>query len=1176
MKINWTNKNGTTWKPLMKLFLIMRLSFIITLCCFLEVSASTYSQNTKLDIKIKDANIKEIFEVIKNQSEFTFVYNVDDIEEIDKISCDFSGSTVEEVLDHCLEGTKMTYKVRDKVIIITPGEKVKIIPIKPDKQPQKKTITGKVTDNEGKPIPGVSIVVKGTTIGITSDIDGNFNLEIPDDAKFLTFSFVGLRSQEIEIAGKLQIDVVLEEDFYGLEEVVAVGYGTQKKVNVTGSVASISNENISNRPIPKMDEVLRGVTPNLNVSLSRNGGEPGASSNWNIRGVGSLSGSSAPLILVDGVEMNINNVDPSTVENISVLKDASASAIYGARAPFGVILITTKKGQNNGDVSVQYNNNFAFGSPIGLGHLENSMIYATVFNQASVNAGKTPIYDEDYLARIQGYLDGTYTLEYDAEHPPSYIWGGRRVGNANYDWPHEWVKDYKMDQKHNINLSGGTKKTQYYVSMGYFDQKGFLKYADDGYKRVNFLVNLNSKINDWMSFNVSSKFTNTNTDYLIGITTVDREYFWSSIYEWAPMTPKYNENGSIGNPWIRALQSSGRIKTKSNDFLITVGTELEPVKGWVTNVAYTYDIVQSFREDTPKPVSVELATGGYGNVGKPNATYSSSHVYVPYSLLNVVTSYEKSFKNHYFKILAGYEQEEKFFASMFGAGGILITDEVPSISTSLGTTTVDDTKYDWATQGIFGRLNYNYKEIYLIEFSARYNGSSRFAPESRWGFFPSGSVGYQVSKENFWEPIQPFVNSLKLRASYGSLGNQNVSSYLYIPTMPIHSQTPWILGGQRPLYSQVPSLISEDLTWETITTANFGVDAGFLDSRLNLGFDYFIRNTSNMFGPAETLPFTLGATPSKSNNAEMETKGFELILSWKNMVSSDLSYDVQLSLGDARSKIIKYRNEEGRIQSWYDGKEMGELWGFQTVGIIQTQEQADAMPDQSAIYHRWGSGDMQYKDVNGDGVITKGNMTFEDHGDAVVIGNVTPRYNLGVSGGVNWKNFDLSMQWFGVLKRDYHPALYDKTFQGLSSSWANSGILKGSRTLDYWRPEDETNMLGPNTDSYFPKPYFNAGDYDKNLKNQSRYVLNAAFMRLKFLQLGYTVPKSLSKKIFIENARVYVSGENLLTIKSLPDAMDPESSLHQPKQVKGMEWAEGGGGFYPMARTFSVGLNLTF
>lgn len=1154
-----------------KILLKMKLLTVLMLSAFAVSAGNIYSQQTKFNLELNNTTMRVVFQQIEDNSEFVLLYNEKVVDVDRKVNVNAKNVTVETVLEQTLNGTNNAYKIYDRQIVILENEHAKIPLIINSKtvQPQSKTVKGTVTDVNGERIPGVSIVVKGTTIGVTTDGNGDYSLDIPSKSEFLVFSFVGMKSQIVSIVDKEEVSVVLEDETFGVDEVIVVGYGTQKKVNVTGAVSSVSMKDLENRPLPNVGEVLRGVSPNLNISLGAFGGEPGATPEWNIRGMGSISGNDAPLILVDGVEMNINNLDPGNIESVSVLKDASASAIYGARAPFGVVLITTKKGNKNGKMQVQYNNNFTFGTTLGVGHLENSLTYATAYNQASVNAGSPPIYNDEYLARIKGYIDGTYLTEYDPENPPHNIWAGRRVGNANYDWPSEWLKPVKVDQRHSINISGGDDKTQYYLSLGFYDEDGYYSTGYDDYKRYDLMANFNTKVTDWLSFNLSTKFANSNTDHPHGITTVERRYIWLSLYSWSPLTPKYNINGSISNPWLRSMESSGRIKTKSNDFLVTAGTEIEPVEGWKTNIAYTYNVTSSNVESNPKPVWVELGTGGFGNVGKPIASYEASFSTSPYSLISAITSYEMSFGNHYIKALVGYEQEQKFYSSLYGAGGQLISEEVPSISTSLGASMVDDTKWDWATQGIFGRINYNYKEKYLLEVSARYNGSSRFAPDSRWGFFPSASAGYQISKENFWLPIKSYVNSLKVRASYGSLGNQNVSRYLYIASVPVKSETPWLIGGERPPYAFTPNLISDDLTWETITTTNIGLDAGFLKNRLELNFDWFKRTTTNMFGPAETLPYTLGTSTPKANNAELETKGFELILSWKDRISSDFSYNAQISLGDAKSTILKYRNDNGFINSWYAGKNVGELWGYETEGIIQTQEEAESMADQSAIYSRWGPGDIRYKDLNGDKKITNGGRTLDDHGDLKVIGNTSPRYNLGISGGFNWKGFDFSMQWYGNLKRDYHPAYNNKTFNGITHTWSNSGIIKGSPTLDYWRPADETNMFGPNTDAYFPKPYFSSETY-KNVEIQSKYVLNAAYLRLKNIQVGYTIPGHISEKVYLQNARIYVSGQNLITIKSLPKSIDPESVIDAATGYTDS------GGFYPMSRSFSVGLNLTF
>jgi TonB-linked SusC/RagA family outer membrane protein len=639
------------------------------------------------------------------------------------------------------------------------------------------------------------------------------------------------------------------------------------------------------------------------------------------------------------------------------------------------------------------------------------------------------------------------------------------------------------------------------------------------------------------------------------------------VFYFGPNNPRYNPDGSVANSIIRYLESSGRDKTNENDLLVTLGAEIEPVKGWKTNFSYNYNVTESNEGKVSLPVWVALGNGGLGNVGKPNSAYEATLAHSHYSLANIVSSYERILGDHYIKVLAGYEQEERIFTSLYGRKENLISESVPSISTALGASTLTDSKYDWATQGVFGRINYNFKEKYLLEFSARYNGSSRFDPDSRWGFFPSASAGYQISKENFWQTLKPYINQLKIRGSYGSLGNQNVANYLYIPTINVNAETPWIINNARPPYAQTPAIISDNLTWETITMANIGVDATFLDNRLGLTFDVFSRKTTDMFGPQVTLPYTLGTGTPTANNASLSTKGFELILNWNDRIGSEFSYNAQISIGDNQTKILQYRNESGFIDNWYNGKKYGEIWGFVTDGLIQTVD--EKIPDQTALYPKWGPGDMKYMDLNGDGKITEGNRTLANHGDLKVIANSTPRYNVGIVAGFNYKGLDFTMNWSGSLKQDYLPGFAVSTFWGLTTSWGSSAVFKGSPVLDYWRPANETNILGPNTDAYFPKPYF-SNETLKNVKSQSKYVLNAAYLRLRNIQLGYTLPGNISRKAAIQKARVFVSGGNLVTLKSLPKNIDPEQT------IIGERGYNNNGSFYPMSASLTIGVNLTF
>lgn len=1136
---------------------IMQMMVILVLGVSSAHATST-SSHPEMDININDATLAEFFEEIQLHSEFVFFYKDDILKDDMKISINLKNASIDKILQNAFLNTNLIYKISDRQVVVKKLSKKAAVTNSKDIQ-ETIIVSGTITETgSGMPIAGVNMMEKGTKNGTMTDFDGNYSIKVAKNA-ILKVSYIGYATQEVDVKGRNEIDIVLETDTAALDEVVIVGYGTQKKQNLTGAVATISGDELSNQALPNVGAALAGISPNLSINTGGAlGGEPGARRSWSIRGLGSLSGNDSPLILVDGVEMDIDNLDPQNIESVSVLKDASASAIYGARAPFGVVLITTKKGKKDGTISIQYNTNVSIGTKLGIPHMESSVVYATAYNQAAANAGSPPVYSDALVERMKGYIAGTITEEYDPSNPANSIWATRRVGNANYDYTHLLLKDYKVDTKHNVHVSGGNEKTQFYVSMGYYDEEGYYAIGYDEYKRYDILSNLDTKATDWLTFGLSTKYANSRRDYPLGITTVDRDNLFAlGLNHFAPNTVLYNIDGSIANPLYRNLESSGRDVRTENDLLVALNAEIEPIKGWKTRFSYNYNFKVSKFEANPKPVMVALGTGGFGNVGKPGASYESTMSDAPYSLFNVVSTYDKSLGDHNFKILGGYEQEEKNFYQQYARAENLITDRIPSLSTALGAVTVDDTIWSWSTMGYFGRFNYNYQEKYLLEVSGRYNGSSKFAKDSRWGFFPSISAGYVISEETFWTPIKSYVNRFKVRASYGQLGNQNVDNYLHTSSIPIQIQTPWIIGGARPPYAQAPSILSNGLTWETITTANLGVDIAFLNNRLNLTFDVFNRKTTDMFGPQETLPYPLGANTPLANNASLETKGFELILGWKDTLSDDFSYHAQLSLGDNKSTIIEYKNDNGLISTWYNGKVVGEMWGLTTDKIIQSA--TEEMPDQSAFHPKWGPGDIKYKDLDGDGKVSYGARTLDDHGDLSIIGNSAPRFNYGVNGGFKYKGFDFSMQWMGIGKRDFYP--YDRmnTFWGLTSGWTESAVFKDTPVLDYWRPADETNEFGPNTDAYLPKPYFSTENV-KNRRVQSKYLLNAAFFRLKTVSIGYTVPIDAVK------ARIFLTGGNLLTFTSLPKAIDPEQGLS----------AGPTGGGYPISRTFTLGLNLNF
>ena len=1150
-----------------KKFLTMRLTFLLMLVgIFQVIGKPTYSQEAKLTLNFNDRPVIEVLDEIEDNSEFYFLFNQKLVDVNRRVQINVENADIDKVLDIVFDGTNTEFKIIDRQIILSPAY---LLNEDQEIPPQGETkITGTVTDTKGNPLPGVTVLLKDSNTGTITDYNGKYTITIDKPEGTLVFSYMGFTTSEVPISGKTEINVVLQEDILSLDEVVVVGYGTQKKVNLTGAVDAVSGKALENRPVADISQAIQGVSPNLNINISKAGGEPGSKQSWNIRGIGSLSGNDSPLILVDGVQMNIENVDPNDIENISVLKDAAASAIYGSRAAFGVVLITTKRGSKNEKMHVSYSANFGWASPTTLPKFANSVDLAKAYNQASGNSGVALFFPKDQVQRMIDYQNGSFIPEYDTSSTSGYtnIWRGRKYGNANYDWIDIHFKDHSFRQKQNVSVYGGDKTTSYYVSAGFTDQEGLLTFADDAYSRYNVMANIHSDVTSWMRMGFSSKYALTQTNHPQAPEgNNDRGIIFEEMQKFWPNTPYYNTEGEIINPYVLSLMDGGRISRDDNALMLTLDAEIEPIKGWKTKATYNWNINTYQQSNHQTKVMVPVPNGEPGNIGFNTNNIREQMQQSHYRLFNVYTSYEKQVKKHYFMALAGYENEYYYYNGSLVWRNDLITNAVPSIRTAIGEDGLDNWKGHWATEGIFGRFAYNFDGKYLFEFNARYDGSSRFAEDSRYGFFPSASVGYNISKENFWQPIEHVVNNLKIRASYGSLGNQNVDNYIYLSLIPIHNQLPWIMGNERPLYAGVPPMVNRNITWETVNTLDFGVDAAFINNRLGLTFDWYNRTTKNMLGPAEALPAVLGGGIAQMNNAELSTKGYEVTLAWKDVIGKDFSYHVKFSLGDNQTKVLKYKNDLKVLDSWYEGQNIGEIWGYETDGFIQ--EEGEDMPDQSKFYNSWGPGDIKYIDQDGNDTINDGNFTLSNHGDLKVIGNMTPRYNFAINLGFNWKGLDFNMFWQGVAKRDYYFRYTPHTnlFYGITGFLYHSTVFE--EHLDYWRPEGDT-VFGANTDAYYPKVYADENVSQKNFQKQSKYVVNGAYIRLKNIQIGYTLPAKWTEKAYISKLRIYVSGENLLTFTKMPKFLDPELA------ISGL--SKGDGKIYPLSKVYSFGINITF
>ena len=1056
-----------------------------------------------------------------------------------------------------------------------------------------RTVAGRVADEKGELLPGVSILLKGTQQGTTTDGEGRFSLNVPDENAVLVFSFVGYVSQEVAVGNRSLVEVSLEVDEKSLEEIVVVGYGTQKKVNLTGAVDVITSEQITNRQLSNVTQILQGLSPALNFSAGDQGLGPGASLGVNIRGIGSLNGGS-PLIIIDGFPGTIDYLNPNDIESISILKDAAASAIYGARAPYGVILITTKGGRKNEMFSVTYSGNVSFNTPDRLPAMLDSYTYARVVNEMGDNGGGRT-YDNSAIDRIVAYQNQDW--DYLAQFMPPGVthfeviprpenpnrWGNSLYGNANYDWYDEFY-GHSFNQNHNISLTGGSEKSSYFISGGYVGQNGVVNYGTDYFKRFNLTAKISTQITKWWELNYETRFSRQVREHFTG-TGISGDYsnFFSSVFS---MNPTYNKYFGFGeysmDSRIPMLRNSGNDKYLNNENWQILRTKVGLLKGWNISGDFAF---KSFGLESSSASLTLYEPLIDGSLLARGETIPSQIEKIQgndsYWSANIFTSYDFAFSGkHNFNILAGSQLESDKSNRLNSTRTNLMVDNVISLRTANGEITSSETLGQWATLGYFGRFSYNFNEKYLLEANARYDGTSRFQMGKRWGFFPSFSAGWNIDREEFWKRVEPYISTLKIRGSWGRLGNQQVTPYLDLPLIPLQTgRLDWIFshGQTRPIgYTTSPNMVSRNLTWETATTLNLGLNASFFGRKMILDFDWFDRTTTNMIGPAEPVPGVLGTTVPQSNNATLQTRGWEATVGWSQVFpSKDMSFLLKVNIQDARSKVLSYLNPSGIVTDWYTGKNVGEIWGFTVNKLYQSQEELDAYlekTDLSSIHRSWNVGDVKYEDINGDGKVDRGANSLDDHGDLKIIGNNTPRFQFGLNGGFNLKKLDFSFLVRGTAKR--HFAVRENASQTMF--WGVTQLYATALTeqhLDYFRdrPGDRTSGLytgdaNINTDAYWPRPYMNAALNAKNRQTSTRYLLNAAYLRLQNVQFGYSFPIKISQKFKLQKTRIYLSGENLLTLTKLLKGIDP-LALETNGRI---------GMIYGSDKMYSLGLNVTF
>ena len=1163
-------------------------TFLLFATVFNVFGNISYSQNARLSLDMKDAKMQTVLKAIEGQTEFFFLYSSKMIDVNKKVDINVTDKNIIDVLDELILGTDIKYAVRDKQILLFNKEADLTMIL------QQNRITGTVKGKDGSPLPGVNVVITGTTQGTITDIEGKYSIQVPEGSKSLAFSFIGMEPQVNNIGTLTQINVTMVESAIGLDEVVVVGYGTQKKANLTGAITQITAEEFQDRPVTRMTQALQGVIPNLNVVFGS--GKPGQSGALNIRGNTSINGGS-PLVLIDGVPGNIDRINVYDVESVSVLKDASASAIYGARAAFGVILVTTKN-PASGKPTITYSNSFGWTTfATNTDFITSGYWSAKINDDAMYNAlgnTNTRYSTEDYdelLARVNDKTENPERPWVVVKPNTSGVDMYRYYGN--FDWFNYLFRKWRPKQEHTVGISGSTDKIRYMLSGTKVDEGGIWKIGpeSDNYQRLNFRTKIDADITKWLRISNSTRFFKSNYSWyglkdnfekVTDNVTPNAYYHFMSAY--VPHNPDGTLTGYTGiNSYsvgygMHAIIENGKSKGENNisDLESTFEANFKILKDWTITANYTFqqenlsDYYRSVRVQYSKYPGV-IETFALSRLNEDQLDESAQNN--NYHVINIFSNYQKTFGNHNFKGMVGYNQELKTYKTISGSGSELLSESLNDLNFVTGTNIVGGGASEWALRGAFYRLNYDYKGKYLIETSSRYDGTSRFRQKDRFGFFPSFSLGWRISEEDFFESAKKVVNNIKLRYSYGMLGNQAVSTYAYISSMST-AKINYLVNGQQLNVVNNPSPVAASLTWEKTITNNIGLDADFLQNRLTLTFDAYIRDTKDMLTLGKTLPSVFGASEPKENAADLRTTGYEISVGWRSefqLAGKPFTFNIRGVMSDYTSEITKFDNPSNLLSTYYVGQKLGEIWGYSYDGYFKTTEEAQAyslLVNQDQINRRrvqsptaelklLQAGDIKILDLDGSGLIDVGANTLENPGDRRIIGNSQPRYAYGFSLSGAWRNIGLSAFFQGIGKQNWYPGLEAQQFWG-----------PYARPYGSFLPENFQNMIWSvdNPNAYFPRMIGYAAQNSELSVANDMYLQNLSYCKLKNITIDYNLPALILSKIHVQSCKIYISGENLITWTKLKtDYIDPEETMTDPMART-----------YPVGRTISAGFEITF
>ncbi len=1118
-----------------KILLTMRLTLFLMVLGVFSAYSSTYAQKTRLDLKVQNTEVKDVLNQIENQSEFFFMYDNKQVDVERKVDLTVHSMTIDQVLEKLFEGTGTNFKVVNRQILLFPEKQNSIISELSVK------VSGKVTDTSGAPLPGVSVTVKGSTIGTITDVDGGYSLPNIPDNSILQFSFIGMKSQEVPVAGKTSINVTLEEETVGIEEVVAIGYGTQKKVTITGSVVSAKGDDIKQAATSSVTNSLVGRLPGL-IAMNRSG-EPGYDdATLLIRGNNTL-GDNSPLIVVDGIADRaggFSHIDVNDIESVTILKDASA-AIYGSRAANGVILVTTKRGKA-GKVAITYSLDYGMKSPTVLPKMLNAHDYAQAENEIAIGNGVAPTYT---AAELQKFQDGSDPLHYP---------------NTNFE--NTVFRKLTPTTKHNLSVSGGSERIKYFTSIGYQYDDNIYKNSASNYKQYSLRSNFDIQATkDFKVFaNLSLREQDANSPY------DGAGVLWRNIIQGDPTKVILWPNGkpnAVANNYNPLTATNGTTGSQNNNntyINADLGFNFEMpfiTKGLGLDGGLSFDKSNGFYKSFQKAYNlytINNTTGDYIPIqtGPVNANLNENMNQSVGITENVKLRYSRTFNTvHNVSAFVGYEQYQNKYNYLQAARQNFVSPIIAQIFAGpASTATNDGTGTASARQNFFGRADYSYAEKYLFQFNWRYDGSENFPQNNRFGFFPAVSLGWRASSEKFWTDNLPFINYFKIRGSVGKVGNDHIQyngqdqHYTYLTTYTF--QNPGLFGGSNPTpYTGIGQIqtANPNVTWEVGTEYNLGFDSKLLNNAINIEFDLFKQRRNNILSqPTASVPQYAGLSLPVVNDATTESKGFEVNMGYTKTVK-EVRFTVGGNFSYAHSNVVNINEPAGTLE-WQrvTGKPIGAAFGetgllYESIGIYRTQADLDKYPHLANAT----LGDLIFKDVNKDGKL--------DASDRVRLDKTpTPQIIYGINLNANYKGFNLSMLWQGAAQ----------FWQYVYYEGGSGGI--GNWTQDFfnnrWTPQNP-NASGPkmmdreNPSSAQPNTYF--------LKNSS-------YLRLKNIELSYTLPQRIISKLSFSDMRIYLSGYNLLTFTGVKD-VDPEESASNQSYAG---WTN------IQSKTYNLGLSITF